>query len=90
MNHNQEKMLRFSKNSDFKCDGFFKEDCYNLALCQILFVYNNEDNEDFKNILLPKLIQCLPVLYKLSTEHDVNSIVLKQFFNNCDWNIQLL
>lgn len=85
----KETLIRLYK-SDFDVSGVLK---YNKHLSrQVHFVCKDKNNEniDIDDTIIPNLESKLQSLYKLSIEHDINNVVIKNYYFNKDWNIQII
>lgn len=80
-------MIRLYK-SDFDESGALK--CKEYLRRQVHFVCKGENKEDLDNIIIPKLELKLQSLHNLSINHDINNVVLKNYYYNRDWNIQII
>lgn len=78
------------ENYKVLCDGALK---YNEHLRrQVHFVCKDKKNENINidDTIIPNLESKLQSLYKLSIEHDINNVVIKNYYFNIDWNIQII
>jgi hypothetical protein len=59
---------------------------------QVHFVCKDKKNENINidDTIIPNLESKLQSLYKLSIEHDINNVVIKNYYFNIDWNIQII
>jgi len=86
---NNETLIRLYK-SDFDVSGALKNNEHLRR--QVHFVCKDKKNENINidDTIIPNLETKLQSLYKLSIEHDINNVVIKNYYFNRDWNIQII
>jgi len=86
---NNETLIRLYK-SDFDVSGALKNK--EKLRSQVHFVCKDKKNENINidDTIIPNLETKLQSLYKLSIEHDINNVVIKNYYFNRDWNIQII